>query len=164
LANDVDDPQGLHLYALSTVGEAVLLAGEQGFLAQSMKGEAFKPLTLPESVTLFGVLALRNGVRLAYGLGGRLVRAEADGQIWAPVASGLSGAVTCAVELPSGHVLIGTNTGELALGDASGRNFESVHAGPPVPIAAMLADGTNMIFAGPSGPITVPLKNLDPDQ
>jgi photosystem II stability/assembly factor-like uncharacterized protein len=163
VAGDVDDPQGLHLYGLSVAGDTVLLAGEQGFLAQSINGEAFKPIRLPEDVTMFGALALPDGVRLAYGLGGRVMRASANDETWTPVPTGLSGAVSCAAKLPNGHVLIGTNTGELALGDAAGRNFEVLHGGPPMPISAMLVDGTNMIFTGPFGPVAVPLEHLDPD-
>ena len=163
VASDVGDKQGLHLYGLSSAGDIELLAGEQGFLAQSTKGGTFQPIQLPESVTLFGALALPDGVRLAFGLGGRVVRAAAGEETWAPVPTGRSGAVTCAVVLPNGHVLIGTNTGELALGDAGGRNFEVLHGGPPIPIAAMLVDGTNMIFSSPFGPVPVALEYLDPD-
>ena len=161
-AAGVRDPQGLHLYGLSAAGGIALLAGEQGFLAQSAQGGVFEPVQVPENVTLFGALVLPGGVRLAFGLGGRVIRAGAGEQAWTAVPTGLSGGVTCAVILPEGRVLIGTNTGELALADASGRGFTALHGGPPIPITAMLVDGKSLIITGPAGPVAVPLEYLDP--
>jgi hypothetical protein len=154
------DEQGLHLYGLARQGDVVAVAGEQGFLAIARDGGAFRPVKLPVTATLFGCLALEDGSLIAYGLGGVLARMGADGQ-WNRLDSGLGGSITSAIALPDGRILIGTDAGELALGDAGGSSFRARLPGAPIPITHMAAVDGLLVLTGPGGPRTLPLASLD---
>jgi photosystem II stability/assembly factor-like uncharacterized protein len=161
-AGDIADPQGLHLYALSRDGGTTLLAGEQGTLAVAQGRGPFRPVRSPYDGTLFGALALPDGLALAFGMEGALLRSDDAGLHWTRLDSGLTGAISCAVRLADGRLLLGSDSGELALGDAAGQRFRAVALALRVPITAMLADGAELILAGPDGPRRLALATLGP--
>jgi photosystem II stability/assembly factor-like uncharacterized protein len=160
-AADLADPQGLHLYGLSHLGDTALVAGEQGFLAVAQSAAAFQPTHAPYDGTFFGTALLPGGAALAFGLGGALVRTDdVAGGHWVRLPSGLGGAITCAVTLPDGRILLGSDRGELALSDASGQSFSPIPLSVRIPITDMLVDDGALILTGPAGPRQILLKNL----
>lgn len=160
-AGDLPDPQGLHLYALSRAGDSILVAGEQGFLAASRDGGAFVAADSPYSGTFFGVTALPDGAALAFGMAGALVRSDDGGVHWQRLESGVGGAITCAIRLPDGRLLLGSDGGELALSDAGGKIFTSVRLEARIPITSMLVDDGALILTGPGGPRRLALDRLE---
>jgi photosystem II stability/assembly factor-like uncharacterized protein len=162
-AAELPDPQSLHLYGLARFGSTSLVAGEQGFLAMAENDGPFQPIRTPHGGSFFGVTVLPGGTALAYGLGGVVVRTGdmVAGAPWFIVDCGLSGSITRAVALPDGRVLLGSDSGELAIGDAAATNFRLVHLDPRIPVTDMLVDGANLILTGPSGPRLIPLHTLE---
>ena len=84
----VDNPQGLHLYALRRIAGELYLAGEQGLLLRR-EGERFVALKTPYAGTLFGVVGNERAL-VAHGLRGNLVRSTDGGRSWQAVQSGVA--------------------------------------------------------------------------
>jgi photosystem II stability/assembly factor-like uncharacterized protein len=159
-ADDLADPKALHVYALCRSADSLIAAGEQGYLAMGRQGEPLHVVRTPHDGTFFGVAALPTGSIVAFGLGGALVRSDDGGARWALEPTGLSGAITRALVLRDGRVLLASGNGELAVGDGAGRTFRSVPMAVQVPITDMLEDGETLIVTGPTGPRTIPISLL----
>lgn len=82
----LQNPQGLHLYSLRTLGSTLLVAGEQGLVLRSEDaGKSFSRLTLPYKGSFFTCeLSMANEILVA-GLRGNAWRSEDGGKNWLQV-------------------------------------------------------------------------------
>jgi photosystem II stability/assembly factor-like uncharacterized protein len=157
-ALEIPDPRAPHLYGIARVAGTTVIAGEQGFLAVGRSGQ-FRVVPTANGGTFFGVAAVPGGF-LAFGLGGALLRSDDQGETWTSLASGQTGGIMSAVTLPDGRVLLGSDSGELALSDAEGKHFRPSAPMPHVPITDMVVDRDTLILTGPGGPRRVALGLL----
>ncbi len=147
----VEESRERHLYGLAAQGGTIYATGEQGTFLRSRNGGRFEAAPTPYEGTLFGVLAVPGGGVLTYGLRGALLRTDDAGAHWTQLNSGVELALTSGLVLADGHILLGSQSGELIESRDGGRNFSpSSAAVQPVAGLAQAADGA-IIVVGPRG-------------
>jgi photosystem II stability/assembly factor-like uncharacterized protein len=153
----LDNPKGLHLYAIHADGGTLYIAGEQGLLLRSQDGgKTFVRLTSPYAGSWFSLAVPRPGVVVAAGLRGNIFVSADRGESWAAVpgappasivGSAVSGDGTWVLVNQPGQVLVRTGDGPLR-----------VLAGAPLPPLSgvlPLHDGS-MLAVGLAGVTLMP--------
>jgi photosystem II stability/assembly factor-like uncharacterized protein len=150
----IDNPKGLHLYAIVKARKAIWLAGEQGFVATSTDGgNTFHQVSMPYQGSYFSLVTLADGEIVISGLKGNAFRStEADGsfkqiQGFHPIS--LSGARLAS----DGTVFFVNQAGQLyasAEGTQSVRMVPQAHVPGPLSAVLPLADGA-ILSAGVRG-------------
>ncbi len=141
----VDNPEGLNLYAIRAQGEQLFIAGERGLLLRSSDGgQTFEALESPYEGSFFGLLASRSGGLLAYGLRGNAWWSSDQGDSWQQLETGVESALAAGLELNDGRLLLASQSGELLLSADGGTQFEHrrTHQGATVAAVAQAADGS----------------------
>ena len=149
---DIDNPKGLHLYAVRGIGADVYLAGEQGLVLKLAAGDTkFRALELPYKGTLFGLTGAGQTV-IAHGLRGTVLRSADGGRQWQPVATGLQVGLTASVRDNAGQYFIVSQAGHVLASRDDGASFKALPlAGiPPAAAVAMAASGA-LVVAGARG-------------
>lgn len=128
-----DNPSELHFYAVHGYGGQLYLAGEQGNVWRREEGR-FVDAKTPYDGTLFGVLAGREqDLVVAYGMRGSLYLSRDRGNTWSKVVSHAQGAITAALMLADGSLLIADQLGGLAISTDWGGSFRTLPVSRPMP-------------------------------
>ncbi|WP_028631439.1 WD40/YVTN/BNR-like repeat-containing protein [Metapseudomonas resinovorans] len=154
-----DNPQGFHLNAIASTGDALYIAGEQGLLRKwDDILERFIAMQTPYEGSYFGVVG-RPGEVLAYGLRGHVFRSTDGGYTWAQLDSGLQVSISAAVLDASGHYRLFTQAGHMLLSGAGNSPLQLVAQTAPSPVAgaALAADGA-LALVGSRGVRTLPVE------
>ncbi len=121
----VENPRGMHLYAIRAQGDQLFIAGERGVLLRSSNdGQTFQALESPYEGSFFGLLVSRSGGLLAYGLRGNAWWSSDRGDSWQQLDTGVESALSAGLELDDGRLLLASQSGELLLSDDGGMHFE----------------------------------------
>lgn len=162
LGDQLDNPQGMHLYAITAAGSALWIAGEQGLLlkgpAASAPGATFSRVATPYSGSFFGVAAHGDTV-LAFGLRGNAVRSTDAGQSWQSLDTGTQSTLTGGAVLPQGAIALVSASGELLVvpGGPADRPAKS-RAAPAMPLHGLASlDATHVVLVGARGAVVQPL-------
>lgn len=132
-----DNPDGLHLNAITRAGEDLYLAGEQGLLRKwDQATQRFVALPSPYEGSYFGLIG-RPGELLVYGLRGHVYRSTDGGANWVQLASKLPISISAAVQDAGGHFRLFTQTGHMLLVDGD-RPLQLVAEAEPSPVAGAL--------------------------
>jgi len=158
-ADQLANPQALHLYGVARQGNTVFIAGEQGLLLKGAPGGPYNPVGTPFAGTFFGVLAAPAGQLFLYGLQGTVLRSTDAGSSWQALNTGTGAGIDAAVALQDGRILFGDVAGDLLVTDRAGAGMASTQAGEPVAALAQAADGA-IIAGGPFGPRRIALSVL----
>lgn len=146
----LDNPQGLHLYALRRVAGELHVAGEQGLLFKR-EGDRFVQLKTPYAGTLFGVIGNERAL-LAHGLRGNLVRSTDGGRSWSAVSSGVAVGLPAATLDSRGRFVVVSQAGHVLVSSDDGASFVPQKIERPQPIAAVAAAaGGQLVLGGPRG-------------
>jgi len=145
----IDNPQGLHLYALRRIGAELFVAGEQGLLFKR-EADRFTQLKTPYAGTLFGVVGNERAL-VAHGLRGNLVRSTDGGRSWAAVQSGVAVGLPAATLDARGRFVIVSQAGHVLLSHDDGASFAPQKIERPLPVAAVAAAGATLVLGGPRG-------------
>ena len=150
LMGRIDNPDGLHLYAVARQGEAWVLAGEQGYLARSADGEDFHQLPSPYGGSLFTLAPRGDGALLIGGLKGHafVLPAGAEEAEALPTLAPVS--FSDAIALGDGRVLLANQAGGLFASSPAGLSAAFEPLRKPVSAAVQAADGS-LVFAGFTG-------------
>ena len=113
-----DNPQGFHLNAIASTGDALYIAGEQGLLLKwNDHSQRFAAVPTPYQGSFFGVVGKPDEV-LVYGLRGNVLRSTDGGQHWTSMRSGLDDATISSVvnqfvfdPTDSNHIYLATTMG-----------------------------------------------------
>ena len=143
-----------HLTGIAVAHPGVLMiAGEAGTLMKSSDGgENWKALKSPYPGSFFGILGLKNGSVIAYGMRGQAYRSDDDGGHWQRIDLGdIHGAIQGGREFPDGRVLLYGNDGMVAIQEKGQEGFKVERLGNRRTVAAMLAVGERLLDAGPTG-------------
>lgn len=109
----LDNPEGLHLYAMRAADGALFIAGERGLLLRSRDdGESFQALASPYAGSFFGLLAQGQQV-LAFGLRGNAWRSLDQGEHWQALASPVQASLVAGLTANDGQALLLSQEGEL---------------------------------------------------
>jgi photosystem II stability/assembly factor-like uncharacterized protein len=151
-----DNPQGFHLNAIASTGEALYIAGEQGLLLKwDDSAQRFTAVPTPYQGSFFGVLG-KPGEVLVYGLRGNVLRSTDGGQSWTALNTGLHVSITAGLIDARGHYRLFTQGGQMLVSQGTGAHMQLVRkpARTPVSGAAQSADGA-LVLAGNRGALTL---------
>ncbi len=158
-ADELANPQALHLYGLAEASGQVFIAGEQGLLLKGPPGGPYAAINTPFAGTYFGILAAPGGALYLYGLQGTILRSADAGATWQPVNNNVTAGIDASLVLADGRLLFGDAGGDLLLGAANAPALAVSPAGEPVAALAQAADGA-IIIGGPFGLRRIPLAAL----
>ena len=147
----VDNPKGLHLYAVRGIGADVWIAGEQGLLLKlDREAQRFKAVELPYKGTLFGIVGHERAL-LVHGLRGTALRSVDGGRSWQPVATGLQVGLPAATLDARGRFVLVSQAGHVLASADDGASFTPLANPRPLPAAAVAALPGTLVLAGPRG-------------
>ena len=136
----IDNPRGRHLYAISVVGDDVLIAGEQGALFHSTnRGKSFDEVKTPYAGTYFGVRHLADGGAMAFGLRGSIYTAAAGLRDWQKVTNGAESTLNGGALLDDGALALVDQSGRLLLSKDGGRSFHAGASRLGFPLSAVVS-------------------------
>lgn len=139
----VDNPYGLHLYAIARLGDDFFIAGEQGLLLRSQDGGAhFKAIESPYEGSWFGILATSAGDLFAYGLRGNAYVSHDRGERWQPCETASRVSFSSAAELADGRVVLANQAGQLFASADRGASFQPLQGLPGTPFASITQSDT----------------------
>ncbi|OAI94082.1 WD40/YVTN/BNR-like repeat-containing protein [Pseudomonas putida] len=150
LMGRIDNPDGLHLYAVARQGESWVLAGEQGYLARSDDGEHFHPLPSPYHGSLFTLATRADGALLIGGLKGNAFVLAAGAQQAEALPTLAPVSFSDAITLGDGRVLLSNQSGGLFTSAAGGLEPAFTPQRKPVAAVVQAADGS-LVTAGFTG-------------
>jgi len=153
----VDNPGGLHLYAIRAAGPDVYIVGEQGLVLRLDRNAGrFEKLQLPYQGTLFGVIGDARGV-VVFGLRGTVLRSVDRGASWKAITTGLQVGMTGGTVGADGRYVIVSQAGHVLASDDAGATFALQPVQQPQPAAAVVvANGGALVVAGPRGVRALP--------
>lgn len=110
----LDNPKGLHYYAVRRRGDALLIAGEQGLLLRSTDGgRTFRRLESPYKGSFFvAELAGERDIVVA-GLRGNAWRSSDDGRSWSRIQSPANASITASLQSHDGGLFFGDQAGNV---------------------------------------------------
>jgi len=152
LLHVVDNPKGLHLYAVKGFGGELFIVGEQG-LALKLEHESgrFRAMELPYKGTLFGLVGNERAL-LAHGLRGSVVRSTDGGRSWQIVPTGVPVGLTASTVDEQGRFVIVSQSGHVLVSQDDGAAFTPLKLERPAPGAAVVAVAARaLVVAGPRG-------------
>jgi len=155
----MDNPMGLHFYAIEIVGSTIYLAGEQGlFLRSSDGGEHFERLETPYGGTYFAVTASEQGELLLVGLRGNAYWSPDQGETFYPSQVPIPVSFSAIARDEGGALYFGNQAGLLLVSHDDGRTLIPLNAPHLPPLASLMAAGPDhLLTVGWGGVIPVPL-------
>ena len=152
-----DNQKDLHLYAIQSAGEDLYIAGEQGLLLKlDAHAARFRALELPYKGTLFGITGSEKSV-VVFGLRGNAFRSVDRGRSWQKVETGLQVGMTGGTTA-AGRMVLVSNAGHVLVSGDDGASFRPLAIERPLPAAAVVSAGKDLVIAGPRGVRVQPLN------
>ena len=154
-----DNPQGFHLNAIASTGDALYIAGEQGLLLKwDDATQRFAAMQTPSQGSFFGVLG-KPGEALVYGLRGNVLRSTDGGLSWIPQDSGLHVSITAGIVDAHGNYRLFTQGGQMLVSQGAGAQLHLVQQPAPTPVtdATQSADGA-LVVVGSRGARTLAVE------
>ena len=155
----VDNPGGLHIFAIRTDGKNIYLAGEQGlFLRSTDGGNKFTRLQTPYKGTFFTMVVMRGGGIVLAGMEGNAYWSDDQGKTFrkinVPIPAGIAGAIP----MEDGSLLLMNQAGQLLRSSDEGRTVIPV-AVPALPLSASIIqlDESTLMTVGITGVLRVSL-------
>jgi len=153
----LDNPKGLHLYALRREGDSLLVAGEQGLaLLSTDAGRSFRRLAVPYAGSFFTAEFTGPQDIVLGGLRGNVWHSTDAGTSWHQVPVPVPASITASARAADGALLLANQAGMvLALRDGAA----AVLPGPSLPpLNGLLPLGRKGLLAlSLQGAITLPL-------
>ncbi|WP_154376655.1 WD40/YVTN/BNR-like repeat-containing protein [Pseudoduganella rivuli] len=160
LMDRVDNPKGLHIYAIRARGDGIWLAGEQGLLAHSADGgKTFGKVAAPYRGTYFTLGGLPDGGIVLGGLKGNAFRSNSGGFERLDGYPPLS--LSASAVLADGRIAFANQAGQLFIAGPQGQDARMVPQLHPAPLAALAqAANGDLIVAGVRGVVAIPAGAL----
>ena len=150
IAAQVPDPQGLHIYGATMMGQTLVAAGEAGLLLHGPAGSPLSPASSPYQGSLFGLVTPTPAAALAFGLQGTVLRSSDLGATWTAQTPVSANAVLCGTVLRYGRVALGDENGNLLLSADAGQTFHGKPGTFPLTALTQAPDGA-LITGSPAG-------------
>lgn len=154
-----DNPQGFHLNAIASTGDALYIAGEQGLLLKwDEASQRFAAIATPYQGSFFGVLG-KPGEVLVFGLRGNVLRSGDGGASWTALDSGLHVSITAGVVDAQGNYRLFTQGARMLVSQGNGAEMRLVQLAEPVPVTgATRATGETLLVVGSRGVRTLSVE------
>lgn len=148
----IDNPRGMHLYAMRPAAGSLFIVGEQGLVVKfDARQQRFQPIEIPYQGTLFGVVGNADVV-LVYGLRGSAWRSVDGGANWAKVETGIDAGLTSGIALADGSIVLASQAGHVLRSTDGGASFTRMKVSRAAPnFAVALAPGGSLALAGLGG-------------
>lgn len=131
-----------HLFALTHAGAALFIAAEAGAIQRSTDdGQTWQLLDAGYTGSFFGLLALRSGRLLAYGMLGNARWSDDLGNTWHPVEGDIEQSLLTATELPDGTVVLAGLDGAVAISRDGGMTLTNASLAERMRISSALPLG-----------------------
>ncbi|MNM86193.1 Ycf48-like protein [compost metagenome] len=119
----VDNPRGMHLYAMRPAAGSLFIVGEQGLVVKfDSREQRFQALELPYQGSLFGVVGNADVV-VVYGLRGNAYRSVDGGANWQKIDTGIDAGLTGGVVLADGSIVLVSQAGHVLRSLDKGASF-----------------------------------------
>ncbi|MGD9364375.1 MAG: YCF48-related protein [Desulfobacteraceae bacterium] len=159
LMDRVENPRGLHLYAIRASGDHLYIAGEQGlFLVSSNMDHSFRQMQTPYKGTFFDLAVTSSGDVVIVGLRGNAYWSSDQGTTFNPTKVPVEVSFTAAGHLKDGTLLFANQAGMLLASRDGGRTLQMTAIPRLAPISAFIPTGNgDLITVGYGGAIRVQL-------
>jgi len=138
LMAQVQNPNFLHLYAITGHKGQAFIAGEQGTLLKwNDSSQTFDALNSPYKGTFFGLLSASE-VLLAYGLRGNLVRSTDNGTTWRQIDTYTPAGLVDGAILDNGQLILVSQRGDILLSKNQGISFYRPTVNQRLPFTSVL--------------------------
>ncbi|MFP6851568.1 MAG: YCF48-related protein [Pseudomonas sp.] len=161
IAGQIDNPMGLHLYAITRSGQDWFLAGEQGYLARSVDGgDSFSRLQSPYEGSFFTLIGGGDGALFAAGLKGHAFVSHDRGEHFEALPIPVPLSLIAATAMNDDGVLF-ANQGGMLFRSVSGTALEPFGEPLNMPVSSVVqaADGS-LVVAGFAGLTRLPLRTV----
>ncbi|MFK3800183.1 MULTISPECIES: WD40/YVTN/BNR-like repeat-containing protein [unclassified Pseudomonas] len=158
----VDNPMGLHLYAIGGGAANLYLVGEQGSVFRSSDdGGTFVALETPYQGSYFNLLVDSNDQLIIAGLRGSAYRTDDSGTNWTRIDIPSGASITGSVQLKDGRLVLVNQSGQLLVSQDKGNSFQLSPLKQLSPLAGVTqsADGS-LIVVGVRGVTTISLASV----
>jgi photosystem II stability/assembly factor-like uncharacterized protein len=150
----LSNEEGLHLNAITRIGDDIVVAGERGLFARLNRDSGkFSRVSTPYGGTFFGVTG-KEGFIVLFGLQGNAFRSVNNGKQWQKIETGLKNTITSGAMLSNGNMVLASQTGVLAISKDNGDHFSHVSPAKLIPIYAIAPGSDRMIVAVGNGGVT----------
>lgn len=147
----LDNPMELHLYAIKSLGDEIVIAGEQGLILRSVDaGASFERLASPYKGSFF-TLEVSGEEILVAGLRGHAFRSANQGRHFEPIPLPAPISVTASLRLQDGATVVADQSGNLYRLSALGLQQLEASAGPNPSALVETANGS-LFVVGRLGP------------
>jgi photosystem II stability/assembly factor-like uncharacterized protein len=156
----VDNPRGMHVYAIAAQGDSIYMTGEQGlFLRSTDKGNKFSKVATPYKGTYFVLSVLPSGEIFIGGMKGNAFRSTDQGKTFKPVAVPISVSFSAVTTTAEGSLIFANQAGQLLASTDKGQTIHPLSTNGLPPISAIVDAGDGMLMtAGFGGIIPLPLN------
>jgi photosystem II stability/assembly factor-like uncharacterized protein len=151
----VDNPKGMHLYAIRPAGGSVFIVGEQGLVLKlDREKQRFTSVALPYKGTLFGVVGTPT-MTIVFGLRGNAWRTTDGGANWTKVETGVSAALSSGIVRADGSVVLVSQAGQVLLSTDDGASFRRIKVATAAPAFAVADTGKGAVAVAGVGGVRV---------
>jgi photosystem II stability/assembly factor-like uncharacterized protein len=149
----VGDPVSHGIFDAIQLGTSIYLAGETGVVLRSDdQGQSFIMQTIPDQITLFGILATPKATLLSFGVAGEVFRSTDQGKTWSQANASASADLTSGIVLQSGAILIVSEDGGVFESKDDGQTFKNLALNEGMALYGLIqADNGNIVFVGSNG-------------
>lgn len=162
----VENPRGMHIYAIAGSGKMIYMAGEQGlFLKSNDGGEKFTKVETPYKGTYFNLALLPSGELVLGGMRGNAYRSADQGKTFQAVQNPIPVSFSAVTLLGNGTVVFANQAGQLLASNDAGKTMHPLPVQGLPPISGITEAGNGMLMTvGFMGAIPVPLEQSAPSQ
>ncbi|MES2264241.1 MAG: YCF48-related protein [Pseudomonadota bacterium] len=149
----LDNPKAMHLYAMASAGDVMVVAGEQGSLFRSADaGQHFERVGSPYKGSFFAVTALPSGEFIVGGLRGNAFRSSHQGRNWERLEGASPVSFIAARNAGPLGAVLANQAGQMFVAGADGGALRPLPLPPTAPVndMAVLADGS-VVAVGMAG-------------
>jgi photosystem II stability/assembly factor-like uncharacterized protein len=151
----VENPKGLHLYAIRPAAGTIFIVGEQGLVLRFDKQQQrFVNVRLPYQGTLFGVVGTPD-MALVFGLRGNALRTTDGGASWNKVDTGVGAGLTSGIVREDGSVVLVSQSGHVLLSTDAGATFSRVALNSGAPAFAVTDAGQGRVGIAGVGSVRI---------
>ncbi|HTR27152.1 MAG TPA: YCF48-related protein [Terriglobales bacterium] len=156
----VDNPRGMHVYAIAALGDSIYLAGEQGlFLRSTDKGEKFTRIATPYQGTYFTLAVIPSGEIFIGGMRGNAFCSTDQGKTFKPVAVPVPVSFSAVTVTSAGGLVFANQAGQLLTRTDNGQALQPLSTAGLPPISGIVEAGNGLLMTvGFGGVIPVPLN------
>jgi photosystem II stability/assembly factor-like uncharacterized protein len=158
-----DNPQGLHLNAIRSIGSAQYVTGEQGLLLRRRLGETrFAQVAVPYRGSLFGITGDASQL-IVFGLRGNAWRSIDSGNSWLQLdTGGLRSGIAAGLRRSDGSFVLLAQSGQV-LHSIDGAAFKTIALQRIEPVTAAIGEANNdLVLAGVRGVRRQALPRIHP--